>query len=114
MPRFDHVAIKSLNVAEDVAKYNALGFTVEACFEDWGMVRDASGVGIALLGPGSHHPTHFAIKVEDLNELEKTAAAENRPLQKHRDDTISFYTNGAQGIALEYIWYPPETVAQTN
>ena len=114
MPRFDHVAIKSLNVAEDVAKYNALGFTVEACFEDWGMVRDTSGVGIALLGPGSHHPTHFAIKIEDLDKLEKAAAAENRPLQKHRDHTISFYTNGAQGIALEYIWYPPEAVTQTN
>jgi hypothetical protein len=107
MSLFDHIAIKSNNVAADVEKYRQLGFHVEACFEDWGMVRDEKGTGIALLGPGSHHPTHFAIRVADLAELEKAAAAENRPLQKHRDETISFYTNGAQGVALEYIWYPP-------
>lgn len=107
MSRLDHVAIKSDNVAQDVEKYRALGFTVEACFDDWGMVRDNNGTGIALLGPGSHHPTHFAIRVEDLTELEKAAAAEDRTLQTHRDKTVSFYTKGAQGIALEYIWYPP-------
>lgn len=108
MSHFDHIAIKSTNVAADVEKYRQLGFQVEACFDDWGMVRDERGVGIALLGPGSHHPTHFAIRVEDLQELETMAAAEKRPVQTHRDRTISFYTNGAQGVALEYIWYPPD------
>ncbi len=108
MSLFDHVAIKSTNVAADVEKYRQLGFQVEACFEDWGMVRDERGTGIALLGPGSHHPTHFAIRVETLDELEQMAATENRPVQTHRDHTISFYTHGAQGVALEYIWYPPE------
>ena len=114
MSLFDHVAIKSINVAQDVEKYRQLGFKVEACFEDWGMVRDERGVGIALLGPGSHHPTHFALKLENLADLEKAAAAENRQLQEHRDHTISFYTQGAQGIALEYIWYPPAPAAQTS
>lgn len=108
MSHFDHVAIKSNNVSADVEKYRQLGFTVEACQEDWGMVRDARGIGIALLGPGSHHPTHFAIRVEKLEELETMARTENRPVQTHRDCTISFYTHGAQGIALEYIWYPPD------
>lgn len=108
MSQFDHVAIKSNNVSADVEKYRQLGFTVEACHEDWGMVRDARGVGIALLGPGSHHPTHFAIRVEKLEDLEHAAQTEKRPLQQHRDRTISFYTHGAQGIALEYIWYPPD------
>ena len=108
MSLFDHIAITSTNVATDVEKYRQLGFQVEACFEDWGMVRDARGTGIALLGPGSHHPTHFAIRVEKLEALEQMAAAENRPVQTHRDHTISFYTSGAQGVALEYIWYPPK------
>lgn len=108
MSFFDHVAIKSNNVAADVEKYRQLGFQVEASFDDWGMVRDDRGVGIALLGPGSHHPTHFAIRVENLEKLEEMAAAENRPVQTHRDRTISFYTHGAQGVALEYIWYPPD------
>jgi catechol 2,3-dioxygenase-like lactoylglutathione lyase family enzyme len=106
MSFFDHVAIKSEDVARDVARYRELGFKVEACYEDWGMVRDERGVGIALLGPGSHHPTHFAIRVADLDELKRAAEAEGRPLQHHRDRTISFYTKGAQGVALEFIWYP--------
>ncbi len=108
MKVLDHVAIKSTNVAADVERYRQLGFRVEACFEDWGMVRDERGVGIALLGPGSPHPTHFAVRVESLAELEQAAAAENRPLQHHRDKTISFYTKGAEGVALEMIWYPED------
>lgn len=108
MKVLDHVAIKSVNVAADVERYRQLGFTVEACFEDWGMVRDERGVGIALLGPGSHHPTHFAVKVDSLEELENAAAAENRPLQHHRDRSISFYTRGAEGVAMEMIWYPDD------
>lgn len=108
MSFFDHVAIKSENVAEDVERYRQLGFTVETCHSDWGMVRDERGVGIALLGPGSHHPTHFAIRVNDLEALKRAAESENRPLQNHRDRTISFYTKGAQGVALEFIWYPPD------
>lgn len=108
MKNLDHVAIKSKNVAEDVERYRQMGFSVEACFDDWGMVRDSRGVGIALLGPGSHHPMHFAVRVDSLDELERAAAAENRPLQHHRDQTISFYTRGAEGIALELIWYPKE------
>jgi hypothetical protein len=106
MKTLDHVAIKSRNVAEDVERYRQMGFTVEACFEDWGMVRDQRGVGIALLGPGSHHPTHFAIRVDSLDELRRAAETENRPLQEHRDKTLSFYTKGAEGIAMEIIWYP--------
>lgn len=113
MAVFDHVAIKSENVAADAERYRRLGFQVEACFEDWGMVRDERGVGIALLGPGSHHPTHFAIRVADLDALKRAAEAENRPLQHHRDKTISFYTKGAQGVALEFIWYPPEEASDS-
>lgn len=113
MKYLDHVAIRSNDVAADVERYQQLGFTVEACFADWGMVRDERGVGIALLGPGSHHPVHFAVRVESLAELEAAAEAERRPLQHHRDRTISFYTKGADGIALEMIWYPDDFGSQT-
>jgi len=108
MSLFDHVAVRSSDVAEDVERYRRLGFTVEANHPDWGMVRDAQGIGIALLGPGSHHPPHFAMRVESLEELERAAAAENRKLIHHRDQSVSFYTAGAEGLALEFIWYPHE------
>jgi hypothetical protein len=106
MTLFDHVAVRSSNVTADVERYRRLGFKVEACFPDWGMVRDERGVGIALLGPGSHHPPHFAVRVQSLGELERAAAVENRKLVYHRDQSLSFYTAGAEGLALEFIWYP--------
>jgi hypothetical protein len=109
MPLFDHVAVRSTNVAEDVERYRRLGFKVEACHPDWGMVRDARGVGVALLGPGSHHPPHFAMRVASLAELEQAAAAEKRKLIHHRDRSVSFYTAGAEGLALEFIWYPEKS-----
>jgi hypothetical protein len=108
MPLFDHVAVRSDDVAADVERYRRLGFEVEACHHDWGMVRDARGIGVALLGPGSHHPVHFAMRVESLEDLERRAAAENRQLIHHRDRTVSFYTRGAEGLALELIWYPDD------
>jgi len=109
MPIFDHVAVKSSDVAAGAERYRKLGFNVEASFAEWGMVRDAHGIGIALLGPGSHHPVHFAMRVESLDELKRTADSEGRELIHDRDRTISFYTRGADGLALEFIWYPAKT-----
>ena len=43
-------------------------------YEDWAMMRDAKGFGIALLPPESKHPPHIGMRVETLEELEKAAA----------------------------------------
>jgi len=104
----DHLAIKCENLKEDVAEYERLGFTVETLFEDWAMVRDARGFGIALLPPGSKHPPHIGMKVDSIEELEAAAAKEKRPIKPHRDGTSSFYTKGVSGQIVELIYYPPD------
>ncbi len=109
----DHLAVKSEDLAKDVEEYKRLGFTVESLFEDWAMMRDSRGFGIALLPPNSKHPEHIALKVETLAELNEAAARENRPVKPHRDGTSSFYTRGVGGNIVELIYYP-ENYGQEN
>ncbi len=104
----DHLAIKTDDLEKDVEEYKRLGFSVETVYEDWAMMRDARGFGIALLPPNSKHPTHIGLKVETLEELQKAAEKENRPIKPHRDGTSSFYTKGVGGNIVELIYYPKE------
>jgi len=104
----DHLAVRSEDLDADVEEYRRLGFTVESHFDDWAMVRDSKGFGIALLPPGSKHPPHIAMRVETLEELEAASAKEGRPIKPHRDGTSSFYTKGVGGNIVELIWYPPD------
>jgi len=104
----DHLAVKCDDLKQDVEEYKRLGFSVETLYEDWAMMRDASGFGIALLPPGSKHPPHIALRVETLEELQAAAEKENRPIKEHRDRTVSFYTKGIGGNIVELIYYPPD------
>ena len=104
----DHLAVKCDDLKQDVEEYKRLGFSVETLYEDWAMMRDASGFGIALLPPGSKHPPHIALRVETLEELQAAAEKENRPVKEHRDRTVSFYTKGIGGNIVELIYYPPD------
>jgi len=104
----DHLAIKCEDLAKDVEGYKRLGFSVETVYEDWAMMRDARGFGIALLPPASKHPQHIGMRVETLEELQAAAERENRPLKEHRDKTVSFYTKGVGGQVVELIYYPED------
>ncbi|MGI8642065.1 MAG: VOC family protein [Pyrinomonadaceae bacterium] len=104
----DHLAIKTGDLEKDVDEYKRLGFTVETVYEDWAMMRDANGFGIALLPPNSKHPAHIGLKVATLEELQAAAEKEGRPIKPHRDGTSSFYTKGVGGQIVELIYYPPD------
>jgi hypothetical protein len=104
----DHIAVKSEDIGREAAEYERLGFRVETLYDDWAMLRDARGFGIALLAPGSKHPPHMGLRVETREALEEAAAREGRPVKEHRDRSVSFYTKGVGGNAVEIIYYPPE------
>lgn len=110
----DHIAVESEDLERDVAEYVRLGFEVETLYEDWAMVRDPRGFGVALLPPGSKHPPHLGLRVESREELEEAARRERRPIKEHRDRSLSFYTRGVGGRALEVIYYPPEYKKTVN
>jgi hypothetical protein len=104
----DHIAVKSDDLRADVREYERLGFRVETLYDDWAMMRDARGFGVALLPPDSKHPQHIGIRVESREALEEAARREGRPVREHRDRSVSFYTRGVGGRAVEVIYYPPE------
>jgi catechol 2,3-dioxygenase-like lactoylglutathione lyase family enzyme len=104
----DHVAVPVQDLQRDVAEYQRLGFRLETLYEDWAMLRDANGFGIALLPPGSKHPPHLGLRVATRADLEAAAHSEGRPIKAHRDKTLSFYTKGVSGQIIELIYYPPE------
>ena len=106
----DHLAVKSEDLEADVKEYTRLGFAIESQFEDWAMMRDSKGFGIALLPDGSKHPPHIALRVDTKEELEAAAEKEGRPVKPHRDGTFSFYTKGVGGNIIELIWYPADFV----
>jgi hypothetical protein len=104
----DHIAVQSEDLKRDVAEYQRIGFRLETLYEDWAMLRDAQGFGIALLPSDSRHPEHLGLRVETREALEKAAAREGRPIKEHRDRSVSFYTKGVSGKAVEVIYYPPD------
>ena len=110
----DHLAVKTDDLQRDVAEYKRLGFSVETLYEDWAMMRDASGFGIALLPPDSKHPPHIGLKVNSKQELEEAASREGRPIKPHRDGTSSFYTKGIGGNIIELIYYPEDFSTHTE
>jgi hypothetical protein len=104
----DHIAVNSEDLQRDVREYERIGFRLETLYDDWAMLRDGRGFGIALLAQGSKHPPHLGLRVETREALEEAAAREGRPLKEHRDRSVSFYTKGVGGHAVEVIYYPPE------
>ena len=104
----DHIAFTTEDMERDVREYERLGFRVETRYEDWAMLRDARGFGVALLPKGSKHPQHIGIRVETREALEAAARREGRPVKEHRDRSVSFYTKGVGDRAVEVIYYPPD------
>src|SRR3712207_2852748 len=70
----DHIAVESQDLQRDVKEYERIGFRLETLYEDWAMLRDARGFGIALLPPTSKHPPHLGLRVETREALEGAAA----------------------------------------
>jgi hypothetical protein len=104
----DHVAVDSEDLQRDVIEYQRIGFRLETKYDDWAMLRDARGFGVALLAQGSKHPPHLGLRVETREALDQAAAREGRHVSEHRDGSVSFYTRGVSGHAVEVIYYPPE------
>jgi hypothetical protein len=103
----DHIAVQSEDLRRDVREYERIGFRLETLYDDWAMLRDPRGFGVALLAPSSKHPPHMGLRVETREALEEAATREGRPLKEHRDRSVSFYTRGVTG-PVEVIYYPPE------
>ena len=102
----DQVAVPSTDLNRDVEFYRQLGFTLETFYDDWAMLRDRDGRGIALLDPHGKHPPHFGMKIESIEDLERIAREHNRVVAPHRDGSYSAYLADPSGNEIEIVYYP--------
>src|SRR5215204_1456126 len=80
----DHLAVKTDDLQRDVEEYKRIGFSVESLFDDWAMMRDSRGFGIALLPPNSKHPPQ-----KKIVRPKHTAIKRFRFIQKASAETSS-------------------------
>ena len=95
--KFDHVALKSSNIAESIDWYSNM-FDCKVLYQDetWGLV-EVSDLRIAFVIP-SQHPPHVCFDIgdasHDLNE---------EKFKKHRDGSSSIYVRDPDGNFIEFL-----------
>ena len=104
----DHSAVISRDPDADIEFYLRLGFTVETRYDDWAMLRDARGRGLALLSPSGSHPPHFALRAPSRRFVEQMSEQHEEPLLEHRDGSTSVYIKDPSGNRLEMVFYPED------
>ncbi|HLP30125.1 MAG TPA: VOC family protein [Geothrix sp.] len=110
--RMDHVAVKVPDLAAEVARWRGLGHEATCSDPAMAIVHFADGTRLALLGPGSPHPNHVALRLSDADRFAELAQQEGGEAEVHPDGSLSFYAKGGPGLAVEWVWRPaPATAA---
>jgi catechol-2,3-dioxygenase len=106
---FDHIALSSTNIAEDIEFYRSRFSKIGILYQDesWAFLEVGS-IKIALVSPGEH-PPHLAFRVQSRELLEQMAADNNTTIKVHRDRSESFYMSDPSGNAIEIVFYPQKT-----
>lgn len=102
--KFDHLAVPVEDVAAVIAWFQTMHPDTEVLYQDneWGFLR-VGEVKLAFVNE-HQHPAHFAFTVtkEKLHEL---SLAYGQEIVQHRDDTLSFYMTGPEGVCVEFVTY---------
>ena len=99
--KFDHVALKSKNIAESVEWYLDR-FGGEILYQDstWAEIK-VCGLNLSFVTPGQH-PAHVAFCLTE----EEAKKFPDKKFKLHRDGTRSFYEKDNQNNILEFIVRP--------
>lgn len=104
--RMDHVAVKVADLAAEVERWRGLGLTATLSDPTMAIVTFGDGTRLALLGPGSSHPNHVALRVAEADRFAEIAQREGGEAVPHEDGSLSFYAKGGPGLAVEWVWRP--------
>ncbi len=103
---FDHIALTSTNIAEDIEFYRSRFSKIGILYQDesWAFL-EVGGMKIALVTPGEH-PPHVAFRVKSRELFEQMARTNKATVKVHRDRSESFYISDPSGNATEIVFYP--------
>ena len=100
---FDHVAIRSANIARSVDWYkNNLDCKIEYQDETWAMIK-VGDTKIAIVSKGQH-PAHIAFRVENSLKI----PCEPSKIKVHRDSSSYYYGADPDGNVIEWVAYTNE------
>lgn len=102
--RFDHLAVPVENVRDVMAWFQTIHPDTEVLFVDdtWCFLRIGE-TKLAFVNE-SEHPPHFAFSVTEP-ELRELALVHGQEVTQYRDDTLSFYMTGPEGVCVEFVTY---------
>ncbi len=102
--KFDHLAVPVENVEAVMRWFQTIHPDTEVLYidDEWCFLR----IGEQKLAfvHEDQHPAHFAFTVSEL-ELRKLALTYGQEIAQHRDDTLSFYMTGPEGVCVEFVTY---------
>jgi hypothetical protein len=104
--RMDHVAVKVADLAAEMERWHGLDHTATLSDPTMAIVTFADGTRLALLGPGSSHPNHLALRVAEAGRFAEIAQQEGTEPTPYPDGSLSFYAKGGPGLAVEWVWRP--------
>ena len=97
--KFDHVAVKSLDISRSVDWY-VQNLSAEVLYQDdsWALVK-AYDVKIAFVKPEQHAP-HICFEIDELTKAEMM---KTKKFKDHRDGSTSCYTTDPDGNCIEFL-----------
>lgn len=102
--KFDHLAVPVENVEAVMNWFQTIHPDTEVLYvdEEWCFLR----IGEQKLAfvQENQHPAHFAFTVSEP-ELRKLALSYGQEIVQQRDDTLSFYMTGPEGVCVEFVTY---------
>ena len=102
--KFDHLAVPVDNVEAVMNWFQTIHPDTEVLYVDdeWCFLK----IGDQKLAfvQEKQHPAHFAFTVSE-EELRKLALSYGQEVEQNREDTLSFYMTGPEGVCVEFVTY---------
>ncbi len=101
---FDHLAVPVENVKAVMRWFQSIHPDTEVLYVDdtWCFLRIGE-TKLAFVNE-SEHPPHFAFTVSE-SRLRELALEHGQEITQHREDTLSFYMTGPEGVCIEFVTY---------
>ena len=102
--KFDHLSVPVADPVA-VAEWFRKLFCADVLFEsdEWVFLR-TNGTKIAFVNENLH-PAHFAMVIEDNEAFCALACDFDALISTEREDTLSFYITGPEGVCIELVHY---------
>ena len=102
--RFDHLAIPVSDVHSVMSWFKEIYPDTEILYADDEWCFLLVGETKLAFVQENLHPSHFALVVSP-SELQKLSEKYDQEIEQPREDMLSFYVTGPEGVCIEFVSY---------